>query len=137
MRADRFVSSAEEPVATLTIDLPETLLDELHRRHISDAHVRRLVIHALETWLHTESNSVAGDTPRLDEQQALARMEQAARDPQFLADLYQTMNDFAAVDTEWCEPAELTSTPWPTSCGVRQNNSASNAPYAGRAVRGV
>jgi hypothetical protein len=43
--------------------------------------------------------------PRLDEQQALAQMEQAARDPQFLADLYQTMNDFAAVDAEWWEPA--------------------------------
>ncbi|MFP4441393.1 MAG: hypothetical protein ACLFVO_29540 [Chloroflexaceae bacterium] len=93
-------------MATLTIDLPETLLDELRRRHISDAHVRRLVIHALEAWLRAESSSFSDDTPRLDEQHALTQMEQAARDPQFLADLYQTMNDFATVDAEWWEPDE-------------------------------
>jgi len=31
-------------------------------------------------------------------------MEQAAADPQFLADLNETMTDFARIDAEWWEP---------------------------------
>ncbi|MBI4772464.1 MAG: hypothetical protein HY784_19045 [Chloroflexi bacterium] len=35
----------------------------------------------------------------------LDEMEEAARDPLFMADLRETMDAFAAVDGEWWEPA--------------------------------
>ncbi len=37
------------------------------------------------------------------EEENLRKMEQAARDPLFLADLYEVMNDFRYVDAEWWE----------------------------------
>ena len=36
----------------------------------------------------------------------LDRMGQAVYDPQFMADLQETMSAFAKTDTEWWEPAE-------------------------------
>ena len=39
-----------------------------------------------------------------DEANKLASMEQAARDPLFLADLRETMSAFAQVDAQWWEP---------------------------------
>lgn len=37
------------------------------------------------------------------EEENLRKMEQAARDPLFLADLHEVMNDFRYVDAEWWE----------------------------------
>jgi hypothetical protein len=36
----------------------------------------------------------------------LEQMEQAAKDPLFMADLHETMSAFAEVDAEWWEPAQ-------------------------------
>jgi len=44
--------------------------------------------------------------PSLDEASKLDRMEQAANDPLFIADLRETISAFAEVDTEWWEPAQ-------------------------------
>ena len=42
--------------------------------------------------------------PALTEADKLDQMEQAANDPLFMADLQDTMEDFAEVDAEWWEP---------------------------------
>ncbi len=39
----------------------------------------------------------------ISQTEKLAQMEQAARDPFFLADLQETMDDFAQVDAGWWE----------------------------------
>jgi len=44
--------------------------------------------------------------PSLDEARKLDRMEQAANDRLFMADLRQTMSAFAQVDAEWWEPSQ-------------------------------
>jgi hypothetical protein len=44
--------------------------------------------------------------PSLDEANKLDRMEQAANDPLFMADLRETMSAFAEIDAEWWEPAQ-------------------------------
>ncbi len=44
--------------------------------------------------------------PSLDEATKLDRMEQAANDPLFMADLRETMSAFADVDAEWWEPSQ-------------------------------
>jgi len=42
----------------------------------------------------------------MDDADKLAKMEQAAQDPLFLADLQDTMSAFADADAEWWEPAQ-------------------------------
>ena len=42
--------------------------------------------------------------PVTNDAEKLERMQQAARDPRFLADLHETMSAFAEVDAEWWEP---------------------------------
>ncbi len=42
--------------------------------------------------------------PSPGEADELDRMEQAPRDPLFMADLHETMTAFAGVDAEWWEP---------------------------------
>jgi hypothetical protein len=39
-----------------------------------------------------------------DEANKLAKMEQAAQDPLFMADLRETMSAFSEADAEWWEP---------------------------------
>jgi hypothetical protein len=41
-----------------------------------------------------------------DDADKLAQMEQAAKDPLFLADLRETMSAFADADAEWWEPTQ-------------------------------
>jgi hypothetical protein len=42
--------------------------------------------------------------PFADDADKIERMQQAARDPRFLADLQETMSAFGQVDGEWWEP---------------------------------
>jgi hypothetical protein len=51
---------------------------------------------------------IEGRTDELeeDEEAKLQLMEKAAHDPQFLANLHETMTAFAHIDSKWWEPAE-------------------------------
>lgn len=51
----------------------------------------------VEEILEQQSQAVSETDDKLD------RMEQAAQDPLFIADLQETMSAFAEVDTEWWE----------------------------------
>ena len=42
--------------------------------------------------------------PTTNDEDKLERMRSAAQDPDFLADLAETMSAFAAIDAEWWEP---------------------------------
>jgi hypothetical protein len=51
----------------------------------------------VEEILEQQSQALSETDDKLD------RMEQAAQDPLFIADLQETMSAFAEVDTEWWE----------------------------------
>ena len=44
--------------------------------------------------------------PTASKADKLDQIEQAAKDPLFMADLHETMSAFAEVDAEWWEPAQ-------------------------------
>ncbi|MEM7532652.1 MAG: hypothetical protein AAF639_10785 [Chloroflexota bacterium] len=99
-------------MTTITIDLPEPLVDELHERNVSKERLNAVVQILLEHWLSTQLFSLFDDyfadtnstqLAQTDEQAQLVLMERAATDSLFLADVQEVMTDFAYADAEWWE----------------------------------
>ena len=75
----------------------------LKRQFIKDATGNPVgVILPLEEFALVE-NILDSHHPQSDEPDRLAQMAQAAKDPQFMADLHHTMSAFSNTDTEWWE----------------------------------
>ena len=45
---------------TLTIDLPDTLIEQLRERNVSDKEIQALILAALEIWLSHEPSTDGG-----------------------------------------------------------------------------
>jgi hypothetical protein len=75
----------------------------LKRQFITDAEGKPIAV-ILPIEEYALVREILGQkTGALDEADKLAKMEQAARDPLFLADLRETMSAFAEADAEWWE----------------------------------
>ncbi len=114
----------------LTIELPETIAQQVQARGLSRQQVEALVIHFLQRYLHDrqpEHNGEVGfdknstkpngqpslsaypvhspSAIRLDEAAQLRQIAQAKDDPRFMADLEEMMAAFSETDAMWWEPA--------------------------------
>jgi len=98
-------------MTTLTIELPTAISQQLKQRNISTQQLTTIIIRLINLYLNyyklQETVALVEDifvttSPVTDKMELMA---QAVHDPMYMADLQETMQDFAEVDAEWWEPA--------------------------------